>query len=51
MSEKREATRMREYDEPSVILAPLNMSDVIRTSSPEAPKEDNPYMGEWDSEI
>jgi hypothetical protein len=51
MNEKREALQAREYEEPSIVLSPLNKIDVIRTSSPEAPKEDNPYMGEWDTEI
>ena len=51
MNEKREAFKAREYEEPSIVLSPLNKSDVILTSAPSAPKEDNPYMGEWDTEI
>ena len=51
MNEKREALRIHEYEEPSIVLSPLNKNDVIITSAPAAPKEENPYMGEWDTEI
>ena len=33
------------YEEPRVILNPINMEDVITTSGGE---DDNKYTGEWD---
>ena len=38
------------YESPEALVVSIGLADVITTSGTEAPKE-NPWGGEWDSEI